>query len=67
MTRITRHITRETDAKFRNDAVIVELHPKTLFVRLKGQRSSYSFTYEDLYELGAMREAKRTLRQRGVR
>ncbi|MGH9772773.1 MAG: hypothetical protein ACRD4Q_13930 [Candidatus Acidiferrales bacterium] len=59
MTPITRKIVRETNAMFRGDPVIVELHARAIFVRTKRSREHFAISYTDLYEIAAMREAKR--------
>ena len=59
MTPITRKLVRITNAKHRGDAVVIELHATALFVRTKGSRESSPIPYSDLYEIAAMREAKR--------
>lgn len=59
MTPITRKIVRETNAMFRGDPVIVELHAGAIFVRTKRSRERFAISYTDLYEIAAMREAKR--------
>jgi hypothetical protein len=62
MTSITRKVVRITKAAFHGDPIVVELHPTALFVRTKGSRDSFPVTYTDLYELAAMRDAKRKTR-----
>jgi hypothetical protein len=59
MTAITRKVVRVTGAKHRGDPIVVELHATALFVRTKGSRESFPVTYSDLYEIAAIREAKR--------
>ena len=59
MTLLTRKVVRETRCAFRGDTIIVELHATALFVRTKGSRQSYPIPYTDLYDMAAMREAKR--------
>lgn len=59
MTPIIHKIVRETKAVFRGDPVIVELHPNAIFVRTKRSRERFAISYSDLYEIAAMREAKR--------
>ena len=59
MTLLTRKVVRETRCAFRGDTIIVELHATALFVRTKGSRQSYPIPYTDLYDIAAMREAKR--------
>lgn len=49
-------VVRETSACYQRRALIVELHPAYLVVRLKGLRSAqrrYSVSYDTVYELGA--------------
>ena len=59
MTPITRKLVRVTNAKHRGDAIIIELHATALFVRTKGSRDSFPLPYADLYEIAAIRHAKR--------
>ncbi|MGI8960788.1 MAG: hypothetical protein ACR2IV_13695 [Bryobacteraceae bacterium] len=59
MTPITRKLVRITNAKHRGNAVVIELHATALFVRTKGCRENFPIPYSDLYEIAAMREAKR--------
>jgi hypothetical protein len=59
MTGITRKLVRLTTAKFRGDEIVIELHATALFVRTKGSREKFPIPYTDLYEIAAMREAKR--------
>jgi hypothetical protein len=59
MTPITRKLVRVTNTKYRGDEIVVELHATALFLRTKGSRDSYPITYADLYEIAAMRDAKR--------
>ena len=59
MTALTRKVVRVTNAKYRGDEIVVELHATVLFVRTKGSRESYPLSYSDLYEIAAMRDAKR--------
>ena len=59
MTRINRKLVRITAAKFRGDEIVIELHATALFMRTKGSRESFPLSYTDLYEIAAMRHAKR--------
>lgn len=59
MTRITRKLVRATTAKFRGDEIVIELHATAVFLRTKGSRESFPIPYTDLYEIAAMRDAKR--------
>lgn len=59
MTRINRKLVRITTAKFRGDEIVIELHATALFMRTKGSRESFPIPYTDLYEIAAMRHAKR--------
>ena len=59
MTLLTRKVVRETRCAFRGDTILVELHATAFFVRTKGIRHSYPIPYTDLYDMAAMREAKR--------
>lgn len=59
MTPVTRKLVRVTNAKHRGDEIVIELHSIVLFVRTKGSRDSFPLPYSDLYEIAAMREAKR--------
>lgn len=59
MTRLTRKVVRLTDTKHRGDEIVIELHKSLLFVRTKGSRDSYPISYSDIYEIAAMRHAKR--------
>jgi len=61
MTQISRKLVRETRCAFRGDLIVIELHATALFVRTKASRESFTITYTDLYEIGAMREAKRKI------
>ena len=65
MTPITRKVVRVTKTTFRGDPIVIELHPTALFVRTKGSRDSFPLTYTDLYEMAAMRDAKRKTRFAG--
>jgi hypothetical protein len=59
MTPITRKLVRITTAKFRGAEIVVELHAVAIFVRTKRSRESFPIPYTDLYEIAAMRYAKR--------
>ena len=59
MTALTRKVVRVTNAKYRGGEIVVELRATVLFVRTKGSRESYPLSYSDLYEIAAMRDAKR--------
>ncbi|HSU32594.1 MAG TPA: hypothetical protein VLJ11_15280 [Bryobacteraceae bacterium] len=59
MTRISRKLVRVTTAKFRGDEIVIELHATAIFVRTKRSRESFPTPYTDLYEIAAMRHAKR--------
>jgi hypothetical protein len=59
MTRINRKLVRITTATFRGDEIVIELHATALFMRTKGSRDSFPISYTDLYEIAAMRHAKR--------
>ncbi len=59
MTPITRKLVRETKCAFRGDLIVIELHATALFVRTKGSRESFPIAYTDLYDIAAMRDAKR--------
>ena len=59
MTPITRKLVRVTNSKHRGDEIVIELHATAVFMRTKGSRESYPITYADLYEIAAMRDAKR--------
>jgi hypothetical protein len=59
MTALSRKVVRVTNSKYRGDDIVVELHATALFVRTKGSRESFPLTYTDLYEIAAMRDAKR--------
>jgi hypothetical protein len=59
MTPITRKLVRVTNTKHRGDPIVIELHATAVFVRTKGSRDSFPLPYSDLYEIAAMREAKR--------
>jgi hypothetical protein len=39
---------RQTEAYERTEAIVVELHPKHLAIRLKGQRGRYLIDYREL-------------------
>lgn len=59
MTTIGRKLVRLTHTKHRGDEIVIELHATALFVRTKGSRESFPIPYTDLYEIAAMRDAKR--------
>jgi hypothetical protein len=59
MTGINRKLVRVTTAKFRGHEIVIELHATAVFVRTKGSRESFPIPYTDLYEIAAMRQAKR--------
>lgn len=59
MTTISRKLVRLTHTKHRGDEIVIELHATVLFVRTKGSRESFPIPYTDLYEIAAMRDAKR--------
>jgi hypothetical protein len=59
MTRINRKLVRITAAKFRGDEIVIELHATALFMRTKGNRDSFPISYTELYDIAAMRHAKR--------
>ena len=59
MTGVTRKLVRATGAKFRGDKIVIELHATAVFLRTKGSRESVPIPYTDLYEIAAMRHAKR--------
>ena len=59
MTPITRKVVRETRCAFRGDRIVIELHATAVFVRTKRSRQSFPITYTDLYDIAAMRDAKR--------
>ena len=59
MTRVNRKLVRVTAAKFRGDEIVIELPATAVFVRTKGSRESFPIPYADLYEIAAMRHAKR--------
>ncbi len=59
MTSLTRKIVRETEARYRGDPIVVELHAKVIFMRTKRSRERFALSYADLYEIAALREAKR--------
>jgi hypothetical protein len=59
MTGINRKLVRITTAKFRGDEIVIELHATALFMRTKGSSESFPISYTDLYEIAAMRYAKR--------
>jgi hypothetical protein len=59
MTRINRKVVRLTAATFRGEEIVVELHATAVFVRTKRSRESFPIPYADLYEMAAMRHAKR--------
>jgi len=42
------HVTRETAAQERTRAIVIDLHPRYLTVRLKGTRETYNVDYEAL-------------------
>lgn len=62
MTKVTggRTVVRETETLDRQRAVIVELGPRCLVVRVKGKRTeSYTVPYDALLDLGRKIEARR--------
>lgn len=59
MTPITHKLVLITTAKFRGTEIIIELHAAAIFIRTKESRESFPIPYTDLYEIAAMRHAKR--------
>jgi len=59
MTPITRKLVRITTSKFRGAEIVVELHAAAIFVRTKGSRESFPIPHTALYEMAAMRYARR--------
>jgi len=45
-------VVRETDVFERTDAIVVELHPRWLSVRLKGSREALNVDYGAILKLG---------------
>lgn len=64
MSRITRPVRRETNARERGRNVVIELHPEYAVVRLKGQRTRYCISYEGIYWAAAKAEAERQKREK---
>lgn len=58
MTKLTKPVIRETDSLEDSWPVVVELHPQSLVVRLKGKREAYALDYDELL-LVARRLARR--------
>jgi hypothetical protein len=56
-------VVRQTDAYERTDALIVELHPRYLKIRLKGQREALIVDYGAILELARRASYKK---QRGA-
>ena len=52
MTKITRPVVRETEIYERSDALIVELHPRHLIIRKKGDKSCVLMGYGMILSLG---------------
>jgi hypothetical protein len=68
MTKADKPVRRESYSCFRGRPIIVTIHPTFVTVRLKGQRTKFTVTVDQLYTLGAKtaavaakaeREAKR--------
>jgi len=55
MTRIQAHrpLRRETDDEYSHRAIILEIHPKYLRVRLKGERTWYTLTIAAVFREAA--------------
>jgi hypothetical protein len=51
MTKITKPLVRETDVTERSEAIVVELHPKYLLLRLKGRRGGVTVDYATVLDL----------------
>jgi hypothetical protein len=52
MTNLTHPVRRETAANYRGRALIVELHPAYLEIRLKGTRRRVTLDYPTALEVG---------------
>jgi hypothetical protein len=48
-----------TAVKFWGDEIVIELHTTAVFMRTKGRRESFPIPHTDLYDIAAMRHAKR--------
>ena len=64
MTVIHTSVRRETAGRYRGDALVVELHPRTLVMRVKGRRRKVSIDLEVLYDYMQKREALILLREK---
>lgn len=56
--KITRVVTRETDCLERGVPIVIEIHPRELVLRLKGQRQRYAFSYSGIFWAAAKAEAE---------
>jgi hypothetical protein len=59
MTPITRKLVRITKATFRGAPIVIELHATAIFLRTKGSRDSFPLSYAELFDIAALRDAKR--------
>ena len=57
--KINRVIVRETDCLERGSPIMIEVHPRELVLRLKGQRRRYSVSYAGILWTAAQAEADR--------
>ncbi len=58
MTSTDKPTTRETRSYHRGRAIIIKLCPTWVEIRLKKKKHVYTVTYDQLFTLGAMNEAK---------
>ena len=64
MTRITKPVSRESDALDRGRPLIVTLHPRHLEVRPKGTRQRYTISYDACLWLAVKRILEEQRRER---
>lgn len=63
MTKLTaaRKLIRETATVHRGDPLVIELHPRSVEMKLKGQRWFVTVDYETIFELGQKLASRRLL------
>ena len=68
MTKLTgdKKVIRETAVLDRGRPIVIELEPKYLRIRLKGERRALPLSYEELMWFACRREAERRQRERAT-
>lgn len=59
MTKLTRTVSRETASMERGSPIVIELHPKHMLLRLKGERRGVCLAYDAARDLALKLEARR--------